>query len=171
MSVMSNTIFYFAYGSNMSSARLQARVGSARNIGVGGLMGHCLEFHMLSRIDGSAECDVYATGCVADVVHGVLFRLDARELPVLDRYEGRGIAYERVMHEIERPDGRCVYAHTYRALRTETGTLPFDGCKANVLNGAREHGLPAAYWAHLERVPVVRDGDATRRARELAIYD
>ncbi|TNF88372.1 MAG: gamma-glutamylcyclotransferase, partial [Gammaproteobacteria bacterium] len=40
-----DSLYYFAYGSNMSPARLQARVPSARPLGVYRLKGHRLSFH------------------------------------------------------------------------------------------------------------------------------
>ncbi|WP_269449632.1 gamma-glutamylcyclotransferase family protein [Acidihalobacter aeolianus] len=161
---------YFAYGSNMSSARLRARVQTARSLGMGSLAGHRLEFHLHSRNDGSAKCDAFHTGRSEDVLHGVLFGLSADELSVLDRYEGRGQAYARVEVEIIRADGVRVLAQTYRALHVEPGLLPYDWYKAHVVNGAREHGLPPDYVAQLEAVPEVVDRDVLRRARELAIY-
>lgn len=167
---MTDSVYYFAYGSNMSSARLGARVRSARSAGIGALAAHRLEFHLPSRNDGSAKCDAFHTGREEDVVHGVLFRLAAAELPVLDRYEGRGVAYERVEVGIVRPDGGRVRALTYRALIVEPGLLPFDWYKAHVVRGAREHGLPETYVARLDAVPDLPDGDAQRRARELAVY-
>lgn len=163
-------LIYFAYGSNMSSARLRARVRTARSLGMGSLAGHRLEFHMHSRNDGSAKCDAFLTGRPEDVLHGVLFGLASDELPVLDRYEGLGQAYERVEVEVARADGARVLAQTYRALVAEPGSLPYDWYKAHVVNGAREHALPADYVARLEAVPEVVDRDAARRARELAIY-
>ena len=168
---MTDTVYYFAYGSNMSSARLGARLNTRRSIGIGALVGHRLAFHLLSASDGSAKCDACHTGCEEDVVYGVLFRLEPGEWSVLDRYEGRGVSYERVEVEIERPeDAQPVRAYTYRALVVESGHRPFDWYKEHVLRGALEHRLPAEYVARLQAVPAKPDPDAARRARELAIY-
>lgn len=167
---MTDTVYYFAYGSNMSSARLGARLSTSRSVGIGALPAHRLEFHLLSRSDGSAKCDAFHTGRAEDVVHGVLFSFAAHELPVLDRYESRGVAYERVAVDILRPDGGHVQAYTYRALLAEPGSLPFDWYKEHVVRGALEHGLPSSYVAALEAVPAETDPDPERRARELAIY-
>lgn len=168
---MTDTVYYFAYGSNMSSARLGARVSTGRSVGTGALPGHRLEFHLLSRNDDSSKCDAYYTGCDEDVVHGVLFRLQASELPVLDRYEGHGVYYGRAEVEIARPDGSLVRAYTYRALDIETGHRPYDWYKEHVVRGALEHGLPSAYVAVLEAVPAEVDPDTGRRSRELSIYE
>ena len=53
-----NQIVYFAYGSNMSQRRLQARVPSATFLGIGILLGHALAFHKISKKDGSGKCDI-----------------------------------------------------------------------------------------------------------------
>lgn len=167
---MTDTIYYFAYGSNMSSARLAARLSTSRSVGTGALTSHRLEFHLLSRSDGSAKCDAFHTGRAEDVVHGVLFSFAAHELPVLDRYESRGVAYERVEVDVRRADGSRVQSYTYRALGIEPGPRPFDWYKEHVVRGAREHGLPESYVAALEAVPADTDPDSDRRARELSIY-
>ncbi|OBS09437.1 gamma-glutamylcyclotransferase family protein [Acidihalobacter prosperus] len=163
-------VLYFAYGSNMASARLRARVPSARACGIGRLRGHRLTFHLLSGNDGSAKCDACASGREADEVYGVLFSLAASELAILDRFEGLGVAYERVLLGISPERGKPVQAHVYRALAAMPGSLPYDWYKTHVVRGAREHGLPEEYVACLEAVPARTDADAARRARELAIY-
>lgn len=60
-------ILYFAYGSNMSSARLRARVPSCRPIGIAFLPGHELRFHKRSK-DGSGKCDAFQVEGGAGVV-------------------------------------------------------------------------------------------------------
>jgi hypothetical protein len=66
---------YFAYGSNMSLARLQARTPSARRLGTAVLESHDLRFHKAGK-DGSGKCDVVHTGG-AECVYGVLYEIDA----------------------------------------------------------------------------------------------
>ena len=85
-------LHYFAYGSNMSIARLRSRVPSARSLGCCRLEEHDLRFHKAGR-DGSAKCDALHTGRKQDLVHGVLFRIDALERPALDMAEGLGHGY------------------------------------------------------------------------------
>ncbi|APZ43834.1 gamma-glutamylcyclotransferase family protein [Acidihalobacter ferrooxydans] len=163
-------MLYFAYGSNMSSARLRARVAGAYPVGIGLLVGYRLAFHVLSRKDGSAKCDAYYTGREADAVYGVLFSLPASELAVLDRYEGHPHLYERGVVEVLRPDGAQWEAQTYIGRQAVAGLRPLDWYREHVLRGAREHELPEAYVAQLAAVAADRDTDAERRARELAIY-
>jgi hypothetical protein len=50
---------YFAYGSNMETARLRERMPSAKPLGVAKLSGHELRFHKRSK-DGSGKCNAFA---------------------------------------------------------------------------------------------------------------
>jgi len=61
------TILYFAYGSNMLSARLQERAPSATAIAIGKISGHRLCWHKRSR-DGSGKCDAEVSENVKDCV-------------------------------------------------------------------------------------------------------
>jgi hypothetical protein len=50
-------MLYFAYGSNMRSARLRERVPSARYFATGKIQGYKLAFHKRSKQDGSGKAD------------------------------------------------------------------------------------------------------------------
>ena len=54
-------VVYFAYGSNMSTARLRGRVPSCKPLGVATLPGHALRFHKRSA-DKSGKCNAFASG-------------------------------------------------------------------------------------------------------------
>ncbi len=95
---------YFAYGSNMLTARLRERVPSATAIGIGQLLGHALRWDKRSWQDGSGKCDAEATSRNDDVVWGVLFELDPEDKPALDKAEGVGAGYLEKMVS-ERVDG------------------------------------------------------------------
>src|SRR5438128_1900656 len=62
-------MLYFAYGSNMLTQRLKARVPSASPKTVAVLFDHGLRFHKRSQ-DGSGKCDIVK--CPGEVVHGVV---------------------------------------------------------------------------------------------------
>ena len=83
------TMLYFAYGSNMLTARLKARVPSAVVVGLGLVEGHKLAFDKPSA-DGSGKCAMRA-GNPEDRICGVLFTLDASEKGGLDDLE---VGYE-----------------------------------------------------------------------------
>lgn len=163
-------MYYFSYGSNMSSLRLGARIPSARKVGVGTLQGHMLMFHKISDKDASAKCDACETGDAEHVVYGVVYQLPEAEKPVLDRYEGLGIGYEVKEVDVSMQGGGVITAFTYYATRIDPELKPFHWYKEHVLRGAREHALPGMYIRHIESVVSVDDKDRQRHEQELAIY-
>ena len=82
-------MIYFAYGSNMSVARLSKRAPSAAPIETGLLYGHKLIFHKISK-DGSGKCDAFETGNPVDCLHGVLYKIDPAHRHLLDEIEMSG---------------------------------------------------------------------------------
>ena len=146
---------YFAYGSNMSTARLRERTPSAQALGTGRLPRHALRWHKLGR-DGSGKCDALFTGDQADTVWGVLFDVAWAEKPRLDAAEGLGIGYFDIEVQVATATG-TVHARTYQAWpdKIDTALRPFDWYKEHVLRGAHEHGLPVAYVAGIERIETV----------------
>ena len=156
-----STYRYFAYGSNMSTARLRGRVPSARPLCRGRLLHHALRWHKLGR-DGSGKCDVaYCGKSSTDVVWGVLFDIDWAEKRLLDTAEGLGIGYLEKNVTIASCDGDCA-ALTYQAKAdmTAPSLRPHEWYKAHVLRGAREHGLPDHYVAALEAVETVEQSES-----------
>jgi len=162
---------YFAYGSNMATARLRdpSRAPSARKVGVAVLRGHSLRFHKKSKKDGSGKCDAYATGRATDVVIGVVFEIAPQDKGSLDRAEGVGGGYEERQVPVEM-DGEIHQAFCYLAepKSIQVALAPYDWYKDWVLFGAKENGLPEHYIRVLERVEARRDPDAARAASERA---
>jgi len=152
---------YFAYGSNMLTARLRERVPSAAAIGIGRLVGHALRWDKRSGRDRSGKCDAEATGRQEDVVWGVLFELDPDEKPALDRAEGVGVGYIDKTVQVS-TDAGPVTAVIYYATDKDPSLRPYHWYKALVIAGAREHGLPAGYRSGLELVVTVSDHNPTR---------
>ena len=160
-------LYYFAYGSNMSSRRLKARVPSATVIGPGVLAGHRLAFHKVSK-DGSAKCDLVESG--SSRVQGVLFEIDESDKPKLDRVEGLGDGYDQKTVDVLLQSAVSKSAFTYFATDVDAGLKPYSWYKRHLLEGAREARLPPAYIEMLEQVGAIEDPDREREARELAIY-
>ena len=161
-------IIYFAYGSNMSCRRLQARVPSAERVSLGILDGHALAFHKISNIDFSAKCNIVAAE--NETVYGALFQIEQIELPVLDAYEGIGKGYERRTIEVRDHLGQYVEAWTYMATSIDPSLRPYTWYKRHVLEGAREIKVPLEYLRLIEQVDAIEDPDPERASRELAIY-
>lgn len=161
------TFLYFAYGSNLMSARLLARCPSARKAGKARLFGHRLTWHKFG-CDDTGKCDVVPTGRPHDVVHGVAWRIRRAERPALDFHEELDTGYtaEAVRIHVNR---RVRLARTYRAIPTDASLLPLDWYKRFVVEGAREHALPDDWIATLARASAMRDPDANRRNRNLRV--
>lgn len=159
---------YFAYGSNMSLARLRQRVPSAAVIGVYSLAGHALRFHKSGQ-DDSAKCDAFCTGA-DDQIYGVLYDIDLNEKPALDRAEGLGVGYGEKMVQLQNENGDSVEAITYYALQIDDSLKPYRWYVNHVVIGAREASLPLDYLRIIEAAESVDDLDIARDTRERMLH-
>ena len=160
---------YFAYGSNMSLARLRARVPSARRIGTYRLQAHGLKFHKVGR-DGSGKCDAFHTRDPDHSVIGALFDIDPVEKAQLDLVEGLGSGYDEKKVYLVGGGGSEIGAFTYVATRIDISLKPYTWYKHHVLTGARESLLPRDYVRAIEQMESVPDRDKGREAAEYAIH-
>lgn len=163
---------YFAYGSNMATARLQPRMPSAKSLGLARLPGHELRFHKRSRKDGSAKCDAFATGDDCSVI-GVLFSFDPSERVQLDREEGAGKGYDATTVTVINEEGRRRKVLTYLASQDaiDASLKPYTWYKDHVMAGAKEHNLPSDYVArYIDVVEAVEDPDRERDKMERAAH-
>ena len=161
---------YFAYGSNMSLARMHSRIPSAVMTGVYSLGGHCLRFHKVG-LDGSAKCDAYFTGVASDVVFGVLYTIAPHDVGSLDAAEGHGNGYDRQEVEVSDERGRNALAFAYFATKIDESLRPFTWYKYHVVAGAIQHGLSDDYVALIERIESIADPDVVRARLELATHE
>ena len=145
--------WYFAYGSNMSVARLfdermrPEGVPAGERVG-GRLDGWQLAFNKRARRHpgtGAGNIVPVAGG----VVHDTLNLLPAKGFEILDRHEGvAGGHYERRIVPVVRADtGTAVDAITYVALQVGEGLRPTRAYLAHLLAG--RDLLPAHYHAWL----------------------
>jgi hypothetical protein len=159
-------VVYFAYGSNMSTARLIKRMPSCKPLGVATLLHHVLRFHKRST-DGSAKCNAFASS--EDEVIGVLFSFDPVERVKLDEVEGLGKGYKHQTVTVINDKGRRLKVLTYIATpgHIDDSIKPYTWYKDHVLAGAHEHGLPPEYIAaHIDPVQATDDPDKKRELRE-----
>lgn len=137
---------YFAYGSNLRTARLRARVPSATPRGVAWLDGFRLTLDKRGA-DGSAKANVAAAA--GERVFGVVYELEAAHWPDLDRCEP---GYERFDARVERGGARLA-VQTYRSTLVTDDPVAHAWYKRLMVEGAREHGLPPEWVALLEALP------------------
>jgi AIG2 family protein len=158
---------YFAYGSNMSSPRMQARVPDAVRMGAACVDGWVLRFHKPSQ-DGSGKADIVPVTGDHARVWGVLWSVGDAGWQVLDQVEGAG--YERVPLLVLDTAGDTRRIAAYRAVESDRGLSPYGWYREHAVRGAIEAGLPADYVARLRVIASIQDPDPERAARELAIY-
>lgn len=133
---------YFAYGSNMSSARLRERITSARPLGPVHVCDWRLAFNKPGR-DGTGKANlVFESGARS---WGVAYEIAGSEWERLDGFE---TDYQRAHFRLERSDGSNLEAQAYLFLQADAPALaPSGEYLDHLLAGAREHGLPADYIA------------------------
>lgn len=153
---------YFAYGSNLLSQRMTARVPSARSLCVASAEGFRLCFSKPGR-DGSGKATLVASG--GSLAWGVVYTLDPEDWARLDACEP---GYRRVDVRVTGAGGEALAAQTYLALETAADPVPFAWYKRCLIEGAREHGLPASYLAELEGLPERPDPDSVSGAASRA---
>jgi len=157
---------YFAYGSNMLTARLRQRCPSTTVVGRAALGGHMLIWHKKGFRDGSGKCGIEATERLSHTMHGVVYSLLKSEEQDLDRIEGKGHGYDDDIVTVQHDAGALCEVKTYVPTITGRSLQPYIWYKEYVVRGAREHGLPGEYVAALEAVAAIEDPDAERRVRE-----
>lgn len=162
------TILYFAYGSNMMTARLKARCPSATPVGVAFADDHRLTFWKQGR-DGSGKGHLARSPGMAQP--GVLFTLSENDLVALDAIEGAGKGYRRADDFIVRlKDGnRTTPAATYLATTLDETLQPYDWYLALVLAGAREHVFDEEILRQLRATSWREDPEPHRASRHEAI--
>jgi gamma-glutamylcyclotransferase (GGCT)/AIG2-like uncharacterized protein YtfP len=141
---------YFAYGSNLSPARMRERVAGAEALGAAQLAGFRLCLDKCGR-DGSGKANLREDA--EDVVWGVLYRFDASEWSRLDAFEP---GYERIAISVVQR-GAARSAHTYRSHTLTQDPVPFAWYKRLLVEGAHAHGLPAEWIRRLEALPEKTD--------------
>jgi len=160
---------YFAFGSNLSSARLLQRLPTAEVHCVATLDGHRLCWRKNGR-DQSGKCDIDRTGDPGDLVYGVVYRVSVDDRFRLDEIETHGFGYERREAVVRTLGGDVLDVFTYYALDINYTQQPYNWYKEHVLRGALEHGFPAHYVEQIRVTPSMDDRDLERHQREMSIY-
>jgi len=154
-------IWYFAYGSNMCASIFVERRGMRPSTATWGwLEDHRLSFDLPvgpgERGVANIVCEAGARTC------GVLYRITAEESERLDRSEGVPAGfYRRVPVTISTRDG-TIAAFTYQSSYASAGRKPSARYIGLLLDGAREHGLPAEYVAVLTAFELAVDERLTQ---------
>jgi len=137
---------YFAYGSNLSPARMRERVPSAQARGAARLPGYRLALDKRGA-DGSGKANLHEASDAA--VWGALYTLEPEEWPLLDAYERD---YERIAVRVEWR-GAQQDAMTYVSRVLTDAPVALHGYKRLIVEGARAHALPESWIRWLAALP------------------
>ncbi|MGM0561411.1 MAG: gamma-glutamylcyclotransferase family protein [Pseudomonadota bacterium] len=162
------SLLYFAYGSNMLTARLQARCPSAQPVGRAEVKGWSVDF-IKPALDGSAKAGLVPQKQA--YAQGVLFRLEEGDLPALDRAEAAGKGYDRdnAFEVWSFADDRVQSVVTYLPIQVLDGLQPYDWYHRLCREGARQHDLASSALGWLKRARVTVDPLPDRPARLQAL--
>ena len=153
----------FAYGSNMNLNRLSQRVPSAVKALNAYLPRYKLMCNKVSK-DGSSKANIMKSDFPGEIVWGVLFNIDAKEKPLLDKAEGLGLGYNEdtltFYDEFNNPHPAKVYIAEGKAI--DNILLPYDWYKEFIVIGAIQNHLPEEYIALLQSIPCIPDPDEKR---------
>jgi gamma-glutamylcyclotransferase len=156
----------FAYGSNMCLGRFRAYRVRPEGAGRGAVLtGYRLMFNKEST-DGSGKANVEAHE--GSETRGVVYVISDADLRTLDDGE---VGYRRVRLPVHATDDVESMAWVYIAItpNNEAALRPYTWYKRFLVEGAREHALPANYIANLENIAAVQDTDAARDGRKRAL--
>lgn len=157
MSDHASGLWYFAYGSNLHrSIFIERRQMRPLETRWGWLDGYRLAFNIPigpgERGVANIEPDIDARVC------GVLYLLTPEDFDRLDRTEGVHVeVYRRLPVEIVSDGHGPISALAYHSSLTTTGRKPSPRYMRLLLDGAREHSLPAEWVSILQRFELAVD--------------
>jgi hypothetical protein len=125
---------YFAYGSNMSRSRIEARLGSVVDLGPARCSNRLHRFSKLG-LDGTGKGNIEAF--VGGLVWGVVYELDVVQLERLVEFES---GYRTIELELE-----LGVAISFEAEQPKLGLTPSREYVEHYVAGIREHGIPEDY--------------------------
>ena len=141
-------VWYFAFGANMATRVLRGRRGIAPRQS----RAACVRGWRVGFVEaGFPPIEPVFAGLLeapGATAWGVLHLLEARDAARLDDFEGPG--YARVRLEARPREGAPVEAFAYATTRPVEGRRPSRRYLRLLLDGEREHGLPAETVAALE---------------------
>ncbi len=130
---MSKKQLYIAYGSNINLEQMAYRCPNSKVVGTSEIKGYELEFRGVATIVPKENASVPV----------LIWELDERDLPVLNRYEGWPRLYRQEKMQFEM-DGKTYKGMAYLMNR---GTIspPSPQYYNTILQGYQENGLDESY--------------------------
>ena len=154
---------YFAYGSNLVTQRLTARVGQIRLLGTSQLGGWNLTFGKLGG-DNSGKCTLIRD--VSRTTYGAVYEIKKSQQLLLDAFEK---GYDTIA--INLPEfGKC-FTYVANSNTLNTTLFPYDWYKLLVLKGAKIHNFPKSYVCYIDSFADRIDTDSDRASQNLEIFN
>ena len=142
MSVLTNRIWYFAYGSNLNVDQMRNRVGEWHLSRRALVRNYKLVFNVNSKRWKGYTANLEETGNVEDVVYGVVYHLTEEQLKKLQDYERVPPTEKRV--ELE--DGNEIsHAMTFIWKTPDPGREPSTAYRKTMESGLMDHGYSKSY--------------------------
>jgi len=162
-------MLYFAFGSNMLTARLQRRCPTARVVTRATAPGYSVAFDKLSE-DTSGKANLVA-GDQRSPAIGIVYELSSDDIDRLDGFEGAGYRREDHLAVTCLDTGTRLSACTYVAKARVPGLRPYDWYLALILAGLAGHAVDSSYAGRLYIAGFETDPLASRRSRLNALRD
>ena len=140
-------MFYFAYGSNMNENQMNNRCPENQFIGIATLQGYRLDYTRFAKTRCGGVADIVADS--GGTVWGLVFKLTPQDFDLLDGFEGRGKAYDRMTVPVRFLDDRVIEAETYFVIDKQGPFAPGEEYLALLVSAAKKHQFPAEYVSRL----------------------
>ena len=136
-------MFYFAYGSNMDETQMQVRCPESSLVGIALLDGYRLGFTRYAQSRKGGVADIVSEPDCS--VWGLVYKVTAKDLDLLDSFEGKGKAYDRMSVTVRFLDGRTAEAETYYVIDKQPDIKPGEDYLALLLGAAKKYKFPEEY--------------------------
>ena len=132
-SLPSKPLLYVAYGSNINLPQMSFRCPHSKIVGTAMVKGWELEFRGVATIVPKPDTEVPV----------LLWELDPRDIPALNRYEGFPHLYRQQEIEVETPDGKAK-GMVYLMNRGQISP-PSQGYLQTIWDGYKANGMDTSY--------------------------
>ena len=146
------TFLYFGYGSNLFSKRIHINNPSAKKVSIARLDDYKLSFGHFSKGWGGATATIKPQK--GSQVWGVVWEIDVKDLPSLDKQEGVPYVYQRLENkEVTTPESEKLSVLMYHLVKgLELDPVPSGVYHSIILKGAVENNLPGEYMEFLQGI-------------------
>ncbi len=150
---MSNTetLIYFAYGSNLKKEQMAERNVTIYNSHKGFVKNYKIEFNKKS-IDGSSKANI--TKFQDEIVWGICFELDEDGFENLRRFEK---GYEELEINVYDENQKILFTARTFISNKICNKLPTKEYLDKIIEGAKQHKLPKDYINQLEKQPTQKN--------------